>query len=519
MTTLTYTSIEDIEKIHETARRAFDSGKTQSIEFRKEQIAQIGWLLRDNEDRWREALRADLGRHPQENDLLEFVSIYTEVTMAYKEIEKWTKAHSIGFSLNWFPMHPKYKAEPKGVALIIAPFNFPLFLLLGPLTSAIAAGNGAVLKPSEQTPATSQLLAELLPKYLDNELYHVVNGGVPETTKVLELKWDHIMYTGNGRVGRIVAAAAAKHLTPLTLELGGKNPAVVDPKVDVKMAARRLLWGRFSNAGQICLCPEYVLVPAEFQDTLVEAFKEAYQRFYPEGPEKSDSFSRIVTSAHAARIKRMIDETKGKVVLGGQADVDNRYVAPTVVRDVPLDDVLMGEEIFGPVLPIVPVKDVDEAIAVIRAKDHPLAVYVFSTDKKFQDKVFKNTKSGAAVANETVISAGVPGLPVGGVGPSGYGYYSGKQCFEQFSHYRVTLDNPGWVDTVAFGFRFPPYKPDYKKHIGSLAGALPPRPGQKSAIRVVKRWGLWVVFALVGASSALLMKSGRLAQLKAPAQA
>ncbi|KAI0763342.1 aldehyde dehydrogenase [Trametes elegans] len=517
MSTLTYTPIADIPQILETARSAFESGRTDSVAFRKEQIAQVAYLIKDNEERLREALHADLGRHPQETDLLDFGPTLSEIRDAYNNVEKWVRPQSIGFSINWFAMSPKFTAEPKGVALIIAPFNFPMFLLLGPLVSAIAAGDAVVLKPSEQTPATSQLLGELIPKYLDPELYHLVNGGVPETTKLLELKWDHILYTGNGRVGRIIAEAAAKHLTPITLEVGGKNPVVVDPKVDIKMSARRVLWGRFSNAGQICLCPEYVLVPAEFQDTLVEALKEAYHSFYPDGPDNSDSISRIVSEAHTARIKRLIDETKGEIVLGGNADVSKRYIAPTVVRDVAAGDALLSEEIFGPVLPIVPVKDVDDAIAFIRAREDPLAVYVFSPDKQFQRKVFKSTRSGAAVANETVISAGVPGLPVGGIGASGYGYYSGKQGFEQFTHYRATLNNPGWVDKVAFGFRYPPYQKDYKKYVKALDAPLPPRPGSRSVAAVAKRWGFWLVFALVGASSVLLTKSGRLAQLKSRA--
>ncbi|KAJ8488349.1 hypothetical protein ONZ51_g3592 [Trametes cubensis] len=511
MSTLTYTAVEDIPKVHATARKAFDSGKTKSLTFRKEQIAQLGYLIKDNADRLREALHADLGRPYEETDMLDFGPAFGQIKLAYESVEKWNKPQSVDFSLNWFPMRPKMFPEPKGVALLIAPFNIPIFLLFGPLTSAIAAGNAAVLKPSEQTPATSQLLAELLPKYLDPELYHIVNGGVPETTRLLELQWDHILYTGNGRVARIVAAAAAKHLTPLTLELGGKNPVVLDPKVDIKMAAKRILWGRFSNSGQICVCPEYVLVPAHFQDTFVDAIKETYQSFFPEGPENSKSFARIVTEAHAARIKRLLDETKGKIVVGGQTDVSKRYIAPTVVRDVTGDDSLMSEEIFGPVLAIVPVKDVDEAISFIRARDYPLAVYVFSHDKKFQRKVFENTKSGAAVVNETVVNAGVPSLPVGGIGPSGTGYYSGKHAFEQFSHYRTTLNNPGWVDTLIFNFRYPPFKPSYRKYTAALFGNLPPRPGQKPSF--AKRWGFWIVFALVGASSVLLTKQGRLLSL------
>ncbi|KAI0750051.1 aldehyde dehydrogenase [Daedaleopsis nitida] len=499
MATLTYTAIDEIPKIHATAREAFASGRTQSLQFRKAQITQVAYMVKDNEQRFKDALKSDLGRPYQETELFDFGPVFGEVRMAYDNIEQWTKPESTKFSINWAPMRPKVVPEPKGVVLLISPFNFPMFLLLSPLVSAIAAGNGAIMKPSEQTPAFSQLLAELVPKYLDKELYVVINGGVPETTKILELQWDHILYTGNGRVGKIIAAAAAKHLTPVTLELGGKNPVVIDPKVDVKMCAKRLLWGRFSNAGQICLSPEYVLCPAHFQDTLVAALKEAYASFYPDGPEKSDSFARIVTRTHAERIKRLLDETKGTVILGGGTDVENRYIAPTVVRDVKADDSLLREEIFGPVLPIVPVKDVDEAIAFIRGREYPLAVYVFSHDPEFEKKVFRNTKSGAAVTNETVISAGVPGLPVGGIGPSGYGYYTGKHCFEQFSHFRVSLNNPTWVDKVAFGFRYPPYKPDYKKRLRSINAALPPRGGKGGMLSgTVKRWAFWVFFALVG---------------------
>ncbi|OJT15103.1 Beta-apo-4'-carotenal oxygenase [Trametes pubescens] len=512
---LTFTPVDDIPKIHEIANKAFNTGRTQSIAFRKEQLAQLGWLIRDNEDALRAALHADLGRPPQETDMLDFGTVYNDLKQAYDNIEKWVKPKSPGFNPKFFVMSPSYAPQPKGVALLIAPFNFPMFLLIGPLVGAIAAGSAAVLKPSEQTPAIAGLFAELVPKYLDTELYHVINGSVAETTKALELRWDHILYTGNGRVGRIVAAAAAKHLTPVTLELGGKNPVVFDPKVDLKMAARRLLWGRFTNGGQICLCPEYVLVPAEFQDTLVEALKEAYASFYPDGPEKSDSITHIVTEAHTVRIKRLIDETKGKIVLGGSVDVPTRFVAPTVVRDVALDDVLMAEEIFGPVLPLVPVKDIDEALSIIRAREHPLAVYVFSQDKAFQDKVFRNTRSGAAVVNESVLTAGVTGLPVGGVGESGYGFYGGKFAFDTFSYLRVSLNNPSWVDKV-FSFRFPPYKSNYKKYLGTVS--LPPRPGKATGLTAATRWGFWIVFALMGASSVILTKTGRLSQLKRLAQ-
>ncbi|TBU55397.1 Aldehyde/histidinol dehydrogenase [Dichomitus squalens] len=367
---------------------------------------------------------------------------------------------------------------------------------------AIAAGNAVCIKPSEQNPTVNAVLTELLPKYLDPELYNVINGGIAETSKILEYKWDHILYIGGSRVGRIVATAAAKHLTPVTLELGGKNPVVLDPKVDIKLAARRLLWGRFANAGQICTCPDYLLVPREIMEPLVVAMKETYQTFYPDGPEASDCFARIVPEDATKRIQSLLGETRGTVILGGQVDVPKKYVAPTVVANVDGDDALMRKEIFGPVLMLVPVQDVGEAIAFIQAREYPLVVYVFSPNKKFQQKVFTSTKSGAALANDTVMSPAVPGFPVGGVGGSGYGYYAARQAFEEFSHWRVTLDNPSWVDVFVLGFRFPPYQPGYKTYTSMLYASLPPRP--KKAGPVQKRWALWIFGAAVGAASILL---------------
>ncbi|KAI0709751.1 NAD-dependent aldehyde dehydrogenase [Earliella scabrosa] len=492
-----YTPLAKISEIRETARRAFYAGRAKSVAFRKEQIAQIGYLVKDNEDRLKAALQLDLGRPPLESELMDFGPTYKDVRLAYDNVEKWTRPQGIDFNLSYFAMGPKMKAEPKGVILIISAFNLPVFLTLGPLASAVAAGCAAVIKPSEANPHFNRLLAELLPQYLDSELYHVVQGGVPEMTKILELRWDH----SGDRVGRIVAMAAAKHLTPVTLELGGKNPVVVDPKADATLTAKRVLWGRFSNAGQVCTAPEYVLVPRDFKETLVSALKETYHSFYPDGAEKSDSFARIVTEEHTSRIKRLLDRTKGDIVCGGQVDITKRYVAPTIVNNVNPDDSLMSEEIFGPVLLVIPVKDVDEAIAFIRSREQPLCVYVFSSDKKFQEKVFSNTESGAALANDVLFSPAVPGFPTGGVGGSGYGYYGGKHAFEQFTHWRVSLDNPSWIDTLVFSFRFPPYKDTYKQYLGFLYPSLPPRPMDKPGPRAIKKtWALGLVFVVLGAS-------------------
>ncbi|KAL7284873.1 hypothetical protein ACG7TL_002186 [Trametes sanguinea] len=507
MSMLVPTPIDEISNIHRRAREAFFSGKTKSIAFRKEQIAQVGYLLKDNEHRFIEALKQDLRRPESETILCDLAGAYIEVRSAYDNVEQWTKIQKADFNLNFFAMSPKLKAEPKGVVLLIAPFNLPTFLVFSPLVSMIAGGNAAVIKPPDQTPACSALIAELVPQYLDNDLYHVVNGGVPETKKLLDLRWDHIFYIGNGRTGRIIAEAAAKHLTPTTMELGGKNPVVLDPKCDFNVAARRILWGRFLNCGQICMAPEYVLVQKEHQDRLVDAMKEVYASFYPEGPENSDSLARIVNEAHAARIKQIIDETKGTIVLGGDADVSKRYIAPTVVRDVAFDDPLFKDEVFGPVLAVVPVNSIEEAIDFINSGECPLAVYVFSTDKSFQSKVFDNTRSGAANANEVVITTAIPGLPMGGVGGSGYGYYTGKQAFEEFTHWRISIDNPSWADKIGFGFRFPPYKPS--KMLAMLYPSLPPRPaqGKNSKRASTKRWAFWIALVLVGVGSTMLTDS------------
>jgi len=322
------------------------------------------------------------------------------------------------------------------------------------LAGAIAAGNAAVLKPSEVVPHCSALLAELVPLYLDNELFKVVNGAVPETTKLLELKWDHILYTGNGRVGRIVAAAAAKHLTPVTLELGGKSPCVVDPNANMMLTARRILWGKFSNAGQTCVAPDYVLIPKEGHAALIEAFRAVYKEFYPDDPR--GSIARLVSRNHFNRVSKLLAASKGEVILGGDTDETDKYIAPTVVDNVTGDDSLMTEEIFGPVLPIIQVESVDEAIKFINARDHPLVIYTWGQNSKFHTKVFDNTRSGGAIANEVLVHSAMEILPFGGVGESGYGAHRGKYTFDTFTHHRSTMDVPGWMDWILKN-RYPPY--------------------------------------------------------------
>jgi aldehyde dehydrogenase (NAD+) len=266
--------------------------------------------------------------------------------------------------------------EPLGVVLIIAPWNYPVQLAMAPLAAAIAAGNAAVVKPSEVTPHVSAALAELLPRYLDPECFAVVEGGVPETQALLAERWDHIFYTGNGRVGRIVMAAAAKHLTPVTLELGGKSPCLVAEDCDLDLAARRIVWGKFLNCGQTCVAPDYVLVHASRETELIERLVHHLRAFYGDEPQRSPDLARIVNEQHVDRLAKLLES--GTVVVGGQVDRADRYVAPTILRDVPPEAPIMQDEIFGPILPILPVAGIDEAIAFVNARPKPLALYVFT---------------------------------------------------------------------------------------------------------------------------------------------
>jgi len=433
-----------------------------------------------------------------------------EARTAWAGVDKWAKPEKPPFTINGAPMRPVIYKEPKGVVLIISPFNYPIWLCISPMAGAIAAGNAVVIKPAETTPHVSSLFAELVPKYLDPELVAVVNGAVPETTKLLDLTWDHILYTGSGRVGRIVSAAAAKHLTPVSLELGGKSPVFIDPNCDLETAAKRILWGKVVNAGQTCVAPDYVLVPEDFQDKFVNALKEVSEQFYPKSASEPGAYSRLVTPQAFKRVKGLLDNTKGKVVFGGDTDEATKFIAPTVVKDVSVDDSLMSEEIFGPILPVVPVKDLNEAIAFVNNNDHPLALYVFSRDEGYKRKVFDSTQSGAAIANEVIIHPGIEGLPFGGTGPSGHGYHSGKYSFDMFTHLRSSMDSPSWVDRI-LGFRFPPYTNQSMKGVSRLVKSLPPRPSgppnpATANGTATKWWGKWFILALAMAVAGGLTK-------------
>jgi aldehyde dehydrogenase (NAD+) len=345
--------------------------------------------------------------------------------------------------------------EPLGTVLVIAPWNYPVQLLLGPLIPALAAGNTVVLKPSEVAPETSAALADLIPRYLDERAVQVVTGGVPETTELLAHQFDHIFYTGNGTVGRVVMEAASKHLTPVTLELGGKSPAIVTDSADVAVSARRVAWGKFINAGQTCIAPDYVLVAESCHDSFVAELGNAITAFFGDDPATSPDYGRIVNARHHARLTGLLERGGfDMVAFGGDHDVASRYLAPTVLTGVKPDAAVMDDELFGPILPVLSYGELDDAIAFVNERPKPLALYVFASRRPAIDRVIDRTSSGGVTVNHTLLHVSVPGLPFGGVGASGMGTYHGEAGFRVFSHAKPVLQRPAKPDP---SIAYPPY--------------------------------------------------------------
>jgi aldehyde dehydrogenase (NAD+) len=423
-------------------RAAFATGRTRPLEWRLAQLASLDAMLTEREDELAAALRHDLGKPPFETLVAELRVVGREIDEIRRNLRKWARPERQKVPWVLRPGRAAIVREPLGVVLVIAPWNFPVQLLLAPLAAAIAAGNAVVCKPSEVSSATSATLARLLPKYLDPELFAVVEGGVPETTALLEQRWDHIMYTGNGAVGRIVAAAAAKHLTPVTLELGGKSPAIVDRDSNVKLAASRIAFSKFLNSGQTCVAADHVYVHAEVEERFHAALRKEITSRYGKDPAQSEHYGRVINTGHTERIKGLLDAGGFDVVVGGQVDVDNRYVSPTVLRGVAADAEVMGEEIFGPVLPVLTFTDLAEPIAAINAGDKPLALYLFTSSQDTVERVLEETSSGGVCVNDAIAHLLVPGLPFGGVGESGHGAYHGWSGFDTFSHRRSVLRRP-----------------------------------------------------------------------------
>ncbi len=446
------TPIEGIADDVARLRAAFDSGLTRPAEWRIQQLERVRDMLRENADAFAEALRLDVGKPALEAYAADIAIIADEAKVFAKSAKKWMKPRKVRGAIQTFPSKSEIVSDPLGVVLIISPWNYPVQLLISPLLGALAAGNCVVLKPSEVTPHTSHLLADLVPKYLDRDAVALVEGGVEETTALLEQRFDHIMYTGNGAVGRIVMQAAAKNLTPVTLELGGKSPCIVDKSAKLDVAARRIAWGKFMNAGQTCIAPDYLLVERGMEGELVDAIAKEIRHFYGEDPRESPDFGRIVNVRHHRRLANLLKD--GRAVVGGETDEDDHYIAPTILVDVDPGSAVMTEEIFGPILPVLVVDDVAGAIRFINGRDKPLALYVFSEKADVVDRVVGETSSGGVCANGTILHIGNPNMPFGGVGESGMGAYHGRTSFDTFSHQKAVMRRGTWLDIK---FVYPPY--------------------------------------------------------------
>jgi aldehyde dehydrogenase (NAD+) len=445
----------DVVATIDRLRATFDSGRTADLGWRKRQLQGVIDLVKENEAQLAAALAEDLGKPAFDSWLTELNLVKDEAAHAIKHLGSWAKPTKHSVPLVVQPAKAWTEPQPLGVVLIIAPWNYPLQLLLAPAVAALAAGNAMVLKPSELAPATSAAVAELIPQYLDTEAVAVVEGGVPETTELLDQPWDHILYTGSTRVGRVVMEAAAKHLTPVTLELGGKSPTIIAADADLKVAAKRVAWAKVLNAGQTCIAPDYLLVERSVADELARLVVDELTTFRDKAPATS-----IVNEHHLDRLEGLLDGHGGEELMPRKTDRDTRVMAPVVVRQPEPSAAVMQEEIFGPILPLVTVESIDEAIDFIRARPRPLALYLFTSSKATERKVLDRTHAGSVCINHLVYQAAVTDLPFGGIGPSGMGAYHGKAGFTTFSHTKSVLKRPTRLDP---GFAYPPYTEQIQK--------------------------------------------------------
>jgi aldehyde dehydrogenase (NAD+) len=441
----------DIPATVRRLRETFQTGRTRSIDWRKQQLRALERLMNENEPAIAAALEQDLGRKPFEAWLADIASTAGEAKAAAKNIRKWTRRRYRMLEMSQLPGRAWIEYEPYGTVLIIGAWNFPFALTLGPAVGAIAAGNTVVLKPSEVAPASSALMAELVPKYLDNDAIAVVEGDGAVSQELIEQGFDHLLFTGGTEIGRKVYESAASHLTPVTLELGGKSPVIVSADADIDVAAQRIAWTKLINSGQICIAPDYVLADAKIRDELVDKIKAAVTTF-----ESADSTGkRIVNQRHFDRLTASLAATKGNVAIGGGSDASTLSIQPTVVVDPDPTEPLMTDEIFGPILPVITVQSLDEAISFVNSRPKPLAAYLFTKTKSIRERVVKEVSAGGMVINHLLFHFVTHKMPFGGVGPSGMGAYHGKFGFEEFSHRKTVMTKPTRPDVGAF--IYPPY--------------------------------------------------------------
>ena len=469
----TVTALDEIAPKVASARAAFATGVTRPIEWRRATLLRMRELLEERETQLLDALAADFGKPRFEAWTTELGFTVSDINHTLAHLSSWMRPDKVGTPLAFKPGSSYVVAEPVGVVCVIAPWNYPVQLLLLPMVAAISAGNAVVAKPSELAPHTAAELISLI-EAIGDPAIAAVQGGVAETTELLAQRFDHIIYPGNSRVARIVMRAAAENLTPVTLELGGKSPAIVSRHANIDVAARRIAWGKFINAGQTCIAPDYVLVEQPVHDQFVAALGTHITEFYGTDPQTSPDFTRLVNSPHFHRLEKLLDS--GTIAFGGVTDADTRYISPTVLTGVTAADPVMGEEIFGPILPVIAVDSIDAAIVFVNGRsadgDKPLALYTFSESDSENDKVIAGATSGGACVNGTLLHISNPNLPFGGVGESGMGAYHGKFGFDAFSHHRGVHSRSTKMDP---SMMYPPYTAKKQKLIRKGMAMADPR--------------------------------------------
>ncbi|KAK0644495.1 Aldehyde/histidinol dehydrogenase [Cercophora newfieldiana] len=500
------TAVDVIPAIASNVRGTFRTNKTKNVQWRLTQLRKLYWAIEDYRPQLMAALKKDLNKSEYEAVLTEVDWVKSDCMFMIKNLETFVKDEKLAaptvpahFSLMKF----RVRKEPLGAALIIGPYNYPVQLTLSPLVGAIAAGCTAVLKPSELTPNCAMVMKEMVQKRLDPNAYAVVNGGIPEVTALLEEKWDKIFFTGSAQVGTVIAKKAAETLTPVCLELGGRNPAFITKNANLKVAAKRLLWGKTLNAGQVCLSQNYILVDIDLVPNFIEHLKDAYKEYFPNGAKASPDLGRIVNARHFHRLKKMLDETKGKIVMGGEMDESELFIEPTAVLLNSTNDSMMTEESFGPIFSIYPVHSLDQALNIANSVHRtPLALYSFGS-KKENERVLNEMTSGGATLNDSYFHGSVNTVPFGGVGDSGTGVAHGKAAFDTFSHTRTIAEIPNWADGILRA-RYMPY--DFKNL--RMIRALAPKPNFDRNGKVIKGLGYWISLVLglgaKGAKGALL---------------
>ena len=437
----------------------FNTHKTKNLKFLKQQLKLLSKNIKNHENELLDALYKDLGKSKVEAYATEIGMLLKSIKLMRKELKNWSKTKQTDTPLYLFPTKSYIKKEPYGTVLIIGPFNYPVQLVFEPLIGAIAAGNTAIVKPSELTPHVAIVIKDIIEDTFDEAYVSVVEGGIEETQTLLSLPFDYMFFTGSEKVGKIVYEAAARKLIPVTLELGGKSPVIVDDTANIKVASERISFGKFTNAGQTCVAPDYILVQRKVKNDLIKALKKTITEFYGENIEKSPDFGRIVNQKHFNRLNDLIQIHKDNVVFGGNSSKEDLYIEPTLLDNITNDNKIMKEEIFGPILPIITYDNFDEVLEIIQSKSKPLSLYLFSEDENMTHRVVEELSFGGGAINDTLMHLANPNLPFGGVGSSGIGQYHGKYSFDTFSHMKSYTFKSTRLESSLF---FPPYKGKFK---------------------------------------------------------